>query len=79
MPTFNSSHALNADAVRNVIEFSFADGAVSQKTVALFVNPSTHNRLCTADPASAVVLRNHDTFPSSASPTSTNPLSRATD
>jgi hypothetical protein len=58
--------------VRNVFEAS-CPGLVAQKTVALFVTPSTHNRMF------ALALLNHEVVPSWHSPTSMKSFSRTTD
>src|ERR1700738_5100834 len=58
--------------VRNVFEAS-CPGLLAQKTVALFVTPSTHNRMF------ALALRNHEVVPSWHSPTSMKSFSRTTD
>jgi hypothetical protein len=67
-----ANHSCSEFTVRNVFEAS-CPGLFAQKTVALFVTPSTHNRMF------ALALLNHEVVPSWHSPTSMKSFSRTTD
>jgi hypothetical protein len=68
----SATQSFSEVTVRNVFEAS-CPGPLAQKTVALFVTPSTHNRMF------MLALLNHDVVPSWHSPTSTKSFSRTTD
>jgi hypothetical protein len=68
----SANQSFSEVTVRNVFEAS-CPGPLAQKTVALFVTPSTHNRMF------MLALLNHDVVPSWHSPTSTKSFSRTTD
>jgi hypothetical protein len=62
-PTFRANQSFSEATVRNVFEAS-CPGLLAQKTVALFVTPSTHNRIF------VLALLNQEVVPSWHSPTS---------
>src|ERR1700731_4000061 len=70
--TFRANQSFSEDTVRNVLEAS-CPGLLAQKTVTLFVTPSTHNRIF------VLALRNQEVVPSWHSPTSMKSLPRTTD
>ena len=70
--TFRANQSFSEDTVRNVFEAS-CPGLLAQKTVALLVTPSTHNRIF------VLALRNQEVVPSWHSPTSMKSLPRTTD
>jgi hypothetical protein len=71
-PTLRANQSLSEATVRNVFEAS-CPGLLAQKTVALFVTPSTHNRIF------VLALLNQEVVPSWHSPTSMKSLPRTTD
>ena len=70
--TFRANQSLSEDTVRNVFEASCL-GLLAQKTVALFVTASTHNRIF------VLTLLNQEVVPSWHLPTSMKSFSQTTD
>jgi hypothetical protein len=71
-PAFRANQSFREGTLRNVFEAS-CPGLLAQKTVALFVTPSTHNRIF------VLALLNQEVVPSWHSPTSMKSLPRTTD